>query len=142
MISKIVEVTNGPRNWGKFLVAKFDEYVEWKRGSVVAQQAFPPAQRNLTQLPLLSLIGWDASMLWILDLQTREGAAFKPGGSVPADLEKHRIWVCPLFEPFLQWLYEHPEHWPTPLSLPDHIDLPEATFEFRGYRRPGPEEAT
>ena len=75
----------------------------------------------------------------MLDLQTCEGAAFSPGGLVSADLNKHRVWVCPLYEPFLNWLYKQDT---TDLSaLPAHVDLPDAEFQMSGYRRPGPEAA-
>jgi hypothetical protein len=45
--------------------------------------------------------------------------------------------VCPLFEPFLEWLYEQDL---TDLStLPRRVELPDAEFSFTGYRRPGPD---
>jgi hypothetical protein len=33
MESKIIEATNGPRNWGKFLIGRMD--LEWARASAV-----------------------------------------------------------------------------------------------------------
>jgi hypothetical protein len=80
-------------------------------------------------------------MVWVLDLQTREGAAFKLGGSVQADLTKHQIWVCPMYEPFLEWLYQQPPDAVMALDLPAFVDLPDAEFAFSGHRRPGPPEA-
>lgn len=129
MKTKFVEVTNGPRNHGKFMVAEFDES-DWKYRSVVDPAA----------LPLLSSVcGWGRGMLWVLDLQTGEGAIFRHGGYAHADLDKHAVWVCPMFEPFLEWLYEQDV---SDLdALPDHVDLPDAEFHMYGYRRPGPEEA-
>lgn len=125
MKTKIIEATNGPHNWGKFMLGRFDE--EWERISSVA-----PSDRY----PLLRAVGLDNNHLLVLDLQTNEGAIFRPGGLAAADLEKHRIWVCPLFEPFLAWLYEQD------LSdldqLPDHVDLPDVPFRWRGHRRSGP----
>jgi hypothetical protein len=121
-----VEVTNGPLNWGKFLVAKW-ELEDWRVKSVVADGQ-----------DLLRSIGENPVCIWILDLQTGEGARFRPGGSAKADLEKHRIWVCPMFEHFLEWLYAHPEHHQDPVgTLPRHVDLPDAPFAMRGYRREG-----
>lgn len=128
MQTKIIEACNGSGNWGKFLLGRMDD--EWSRTSAVDDA--PDAPR----LPLLSLIGWGPSAVLVLDLQTREAAVFTPGGHAPADLCKHKIWVCPLFEPFLIWLYTVDV---ADLdALPDHVDLPDAAFAYRGHRRPGP----
>ena len=76
-----------------------------------------------------------AGRAYKLRLQTGEGAMFRPGGSPAADLDKHAVWVCPLFQPFLAWLYEQDL---TDLdALPAHVELPDAEFAFAGYRRPG-----
>ena len=64
--------------------------------------------------------------LVVLDLQTGEGAIFMPGGLAAADLDKHGIWVCPLFEPFLAWLYKQ--------DLSDLDALP-AVVEITGVGR-------
>jgi hypothetical protein len=129
MISTIVELTDR-FNWGKFLVARFDEQ-EWARRSLVDGQ------------PLLSgQCGWTTQHILVLDLQTGEGAMFRPSGLASADLEKHRVWVCPMFEVFLGWLYDHPEHWADILTLPPLIELdPEKTRGHNaiyGHRRAGP----
>ena len=128
METKLIESSNGPHNWGKFMVARFDKD-EWKRRSEVAENDYS----------LLGQIGWGPEHIMVFDLQTGEGALFSPHGLAGADLEKHRIWVCPLFEPFLEWLYKQD------LSdfdkLPSHIDLPDVPFQWHGYRRGGPEEA-
>lgn len=136
MRTRIIEATNGERNWGKFLLGQFTSD-EWARRSLVNVES--------TQ-PLLRQIGWgpDTAHYLVLDLQTGEGALFRLGGLAHADLHKHKVWVCPLFEPFLDWLYaqwrEHAindaEHfWRV---LPDHVDLPDAPFALYGYRREGP----
>lgn len=124
MITKIIEATNGPNNWGKFLLGRFDA-TEWARRSVV--------NTELTT-PLLRQRGWAPHHLLVLDLETGEGAIFRPGGLASADLNhKHQVWVCPLFEPFLTWLYTQDV---TDLAaLPDLIDLPTAPFAQFGYRR-------
>ena len=130
MKTKIIEATNGPQNWGKFMLGQFD--AEWWRPS-----AIPHALQSTLTCSLLRMVGWTPEHLLVVDLQTGEGAIFRPGGLARADLDKHRIWVCPLFEPFLTWLYKQD------LSdldkLPDHIDLPDAPFQWSGYRRAGPE---
>jgi len=122
MIVRFIEVTNGPQNWGKFLVAQFDS-TEWRRLSAVDGTS------------LLSNRGWTKDHVLVFDLQTGEGALFRHGGHARYDLEKHRIWVCPLFEPFLEWLYKQPD----PLELPEHVNLPNAPFAMSGHRRLGSE---
>lgn len=114
METKIIEVTNGPRNHGKMLVGRWDW--EWDRASIVS--ALPQ--------PLLGQLGWSRRHIVVFDLQTGEGATFLPGGLAAADLEKHRVWVCPLFEPFLEWLYA--QDLTDIQALPAHVDLPAAPF--------------
>lgn len=93
MIQKIIEVV-GSINWGKFLLMKFTE--EWQMESKVSPGS-----------PLLQQLGWSRNNIWVLDLQTGEGAFFRPGGLASADLnDKHQIWCCPMYEPFLNWLYK------------------------------------
>jgi hypothetical protein len=135
MKTKIIEGVQSkehPGNWGKFLVGIPD--IEWARGSEVSPGG-----------ALLNACGWSHGHVWVLDLQTGEGAFFKPGGYAAADLRKHAIWVCVLFEEFLGWLYEYwRENGGGILdldALPDVVELPNAPFAFAGYRRPGPEEA-
>ncbi len=124
MHTKFIEATNGVRNYGKFMVAKF-EPEEWSRRSTVSEGS-TSLLRNLGQRP---------EGVLVLDLQTREGAIFYPPGLASADLTKHKIWVCPLYEPFLTWLYQQDL---SDLShLPDLVDL-DAPFAMSGYRRPGP----
>lgn len=126
MKTKFVEVTNGPRNHGKFMLAEFDTD-DWNHPSAVAPGYYL----------LRGVCGWgQTNTILVLDLQTGEGALFSHGGYAKADLDKHRVWVCPMFEPFLTWLYEQDV---SDLdALPDHVDLPEAPFSMYGYRRPGP----
>jgi hypothetical protein len=124
MQTKIIEATNRI-NWGKFLLGRFDS--EWERQSEVDGR------------PLLRSLGWSpaAPHLWVLDLQTGEGAYFQaaPYGHAKHDLNKHRIWVCPLFEPFLTWVYVQDL---TDLDkLPSMVELPGAESAIYGYRRPG-----
>lgn len=126
MDTVFIEVTNGPNNWGKFMVGRFTAD-EWARPSHV------PGYEGGR---LLAGRGWHPRSLLIVDLQTGEGSIFTPGGSAIADLTKHKVWVCPMFEPFLTWLYTQDL---TDLSaLPAHVDLPDAPFAMAGYRRPGP----
>lgn len=122
MKTKFIEATNGPRNHGKFLLARFDAD-EWARRSEVDGRS------------LVGGRGWTPEHLLVLDLQTGEGAMFRPGGLASYDLSERRVWVCPLFEPMLEWLYKQDT---TDLAkLPDLVDLPAAPFAMRGYRRAG-----
>jgi hypothetical protein len=94
------EATNG-FNWGKFAVGFFDDE-EWDRRS-----ALPAAHEG----HLLSALGWGRSLrdlhMWVLDLQTGEGMYVPVDGSADYQLQgAHQICVCPLFLPFLRWLYQ------------------------------------
>lgn len=126
MITKFIEATHGSTygggNWGKFMIARFEES-EWGYRSALAGST------------LLSGRGWDPRHILFLDLQTGEGTMLTPGGSAHADLEKHRVWVCPMAEPFLQWLYEQDVS--DLEALPGLVELPDAPFAVAGYRRPG-----
>lgn len=135
MITKFIEVTNGPRNWGKFMLGRFTQE-EWERESNLPD-ADERAVFTHGKWSLLRQRGWTPDHLLVMDLETAEGAIFLPGGSASADLNKHRIWVCPMFEPFLEWLYAQRD-WLKLDDLPNHVDLPDASFAMAGYRRPGP----
>lgn len=129
MRTKIVEANNGRGNWGKFLVGQFDD-AEWSRRSALPGEQGQPA--------LLWRLGWSRNeFIFVLDLQTGEGAVFRHGGFAPADLNKHKIWVCPLYEGFLIWLYQ--QDISDLNKLPDWVDL-DVPFDMSGYRRPGPAE--
>lgn len=123
MQTKIIEASNGV-NWGKFLLGRLG--TEWSRRSAY----------DKAPMPLLARCGWTRDQhLWVLDLQTGEGAYFRLGGHAGADLQKHRIWVCPLFEPFLTWLYEQDTR--ALELLPDSVELPHAPAALYGHRREG-----
>lgn len=93
MKTRIVEATNG-FNWGKFLLGQFDTEYEFR--SAVLEGSNPVRR-------------WRPTDVLVFDLATGEGAIFFPGGSVEYDLNmKHQIWVCPMYEPFLRWLYDQP----------------------------------
>ncbi len=131
MKTKIIEATSNRFNWGKFCLARFDDE-EWSIRSPVADEN----AEGYTPSGVIAGRGWSRAHLWVLDLQTGEGAFFHPGGAAQYDLNKHKIWVCPLFEPFLGWLYQQDL---TDLdALPAVVDLPHAKNAMHGYRRPGP----
>lgn len=125
MKTQIVEATNNDLNWGKFLVAKFDEQ-EWGHRSTIAPSVHP----------LLMARGWGSFHRLVLDIETGEGFIISPGGSAHADLQKKAVWVCPLLEPFLEWWYRE---WPAVDvgTFPAVVQLPDAEFMQFGYRRPG-----
>lgn len=126
MQTKFIETTNtdaGGMNWGKFMVARFTES-EWERRSEVGGQI------------MLAERGWSKDNLLVLDLQTGEGAVFKPKGYAKGDLDQHALWVCPLFEPFLGWLYE--QDLTDIEKLPALVKIKNPASALYGYRRPGP----
>lgn len=128
MRTVFIEASQG-QNWGKFAVAKFDAD-EWARPSRM------PGQEGGS---LLQRCGWYGDeYVWVMDLQTAEAAYFRPGGLASADLEKHAIWVCPMFEPFLTWLYK--QDLKDLDKLPAYVEIPDAPFALAGYRRRGPGE--
>jgi hypothetical protein len=130
---KFIEITNGPANWGKFAVATFTPE-EWQQRAVIDGHS------------IIAGRGWTDRHVWVLDLQTGEGAMFRPGGSAKHDLDKHAIWVCPMYQPMLEWLYSRvgdaKDVAAAIAALPDHVDLPDAPFALSGYRRPGPGTVT
>lgn len=130
MKTKIIEATQpnpdtNPQNWGRFMVCQFD-IEDHMHHSEIAQMTTLAAS-GYGGLP-------DRSIVWVLDLVTREGGCFRIGGSPKADLDKHKIWVCPLFEPFLGWLYENFSG--DVLSLPDLVEV-SAEGQLFGHRRAG-----
>lgn len=138
MKTTFIEAVSEAGNWGKFAVCAFD-HEEWSRPSVVNESEGYRA-------PLLHGVGWSTSHVLVLDLQTGEGAIMFPGGHAKNDLDKHRVWVCPLFLPFLEWLWADwneraPGHVDTWLDeLPHEVRLTGVPLQLAGYRRPGPEQ--
>ena len=137
MKSKIVESEHGQGrgNHGKFLLLRFED--EWAYRTQLPGADEWEAYGGTPPLLLTQVCGWGPHHTWVLDLQTGEGALFRPGGYAKADLDKHAVWVCPLFEPFLeyawQWVKDGRDLW----DLPAVVELPEAEFAFAGYRRAG-----
>lgn len=125
MDTRFIEVTNGSNNWGKFSICCWDSE-EWQRES------------NVSTHSLLRQRGWTPKHIWVLDLETGEGACFLPGGSSTVDLdEKHRIWTCPLFPYFLEWLYAEVSAGKRIKDLPSVVDLPHAPFSLSRRRGAG-----
>lgn len=117
MLTHFVEAGNG-FNWGKFLVSSFDQE-EWAR-----RTTYPGCddQRMLVGR------GWDYERhRFVMDLQTGEGAMFALDGYADYDLqEKHAIWTCPMFLPFLRWLYGWHKAGNRDLTtLPAHVEFTE-----------------
>jgi hypothetical protein len=86
---------------------------------------------------------WTARETFVADLQTGEGCALSLQGSAALahiDLAKHKVWVCPMFEPFLAWLYED-GRWADGggdlEDVPRYVELPGAESAMAGYRREG-----
>ena len=123
--TKVIEARSDSGNWGRFLVGRLDNEFQ-------QQSAVEAGYR------VLFTTGYRFDHVWVLDLVTGEGACFKPGGLASADLEKHRIWVCPLFEPFLEWLYV--QDLTDFDALPPLVELGDVPLQLNGYRRPGQDE--
>lgn len=135
MKTRFVEATQGVRgglNHGKFMVAAFDAE-EWARRCELDREVIARDAR------LLSRCGWTDEHFVVFDLATGEGALFRAPGSARADLNSHRVWVCPMFEPFLEWAYgearKNPAGWFD--ALPALVELPDAPAAMQGYRRRG-----
>ena len=125
MLTKLIEACDGSKfNWGKFMVQAFTPE-EWQYRSEVDGR------------PLLGGRGWGPEHLMVFDLQIGEGALFKvtPHGLARSDLEKHKVLVCPLFEPFLKWLYQQDVS--DLEKLPDLVNLGDVPTAMFGYRRDG-----
>lgn len=127
MITKLFAATQSPNwdgNWGKFLVCIPED-----------EMGIRSELDTELKIPVIRTRGWGPNHVLVLDLETGEGAIFRLGGYAKADLDKTHIWVCPLFESFLTWLYRYKtEEIP---YLPQLVFLPEAEFAFHGYRRTG-----
>lgn len=136
METKFIEASQGdaagPANWGKFMLARF-EPEEWAHRVTLPVADFVPGAE--ASRSLLVARGWSPRHVLFVDLETGEGTMLSPGGSAKADLEKHRVWVCPLAEPFLEWLYEQDLR--DLQALPSYVQLPDAPFSMAGYRRHG-----
>jgi len=122
-----------PGNWGKFAVGRYTD------AELIEPTRFPGCEGQR----VVSLRGNGVHHIWVFDLATGEAARFTPGGHAKADLDSHKIWVCPLFEPFLVWLYQHIAEkgqvgwWD---ELPRSVVMPNNTpFDLAGYRRSGPD---
>jgi len=118
----------GP-NHGKFMVATFEEH-EW------AQRCILDGDQGLDR-SLVARCGWSRQHVWVMDLQTGEGACFRHGGFAKADLDRHKIHVCVLYEAFLAWLYQ--QSLDTLSEQSALVTLPDVEPAMYGYRRPGPE---
>jgi hypothetical protein len=131
MITHFLEASQGPRgpNHGKFLLLRLDAR------ELETRSALP----GFETMPLLAGRKFTGRETFMLDLQTGEGAAFLMTGLAEADLSKHRIWVCPLYLPTLQWLYTRNlgEGAGDITALPRYVELPDAPFAFAAARNPG-----
>lgn len=140
MLTKFIEAESEAGNWGKFLVGVFDREEWGRRSEILAALGM--------RKPLLTDVGWGDSHILVLDLQTGEGAIFRLVGHAKNDLDKHAVWVCVLFEKFLEWLYEDWEMYvkctADPIvvdwvgdKLPTYLKLTGIPLEMAGYRRDG-----
>jgi hypothetical protein len=131
VITHFIEASNG-FNHGKFMICRLE------RPEMDIRSALPGYEHNW----LWSGRKFKPGMTLVVDLQTGEGAAFEIGrGSLPPAQEasyqlneKHQIWVCPLYEPLLQWLWERIISTVKIENLPRYVEL-DAPGAVSGYRR-------
>lgn len=132
MHTKFIEATDATNfNHGKFMVARFT-HGEWGRESAVDAE-----YGHRTRL--LIRCGWTIYHFMVTDLQTGEGAIFQKGGLAEVDLEKHRIWTCPMFPHFLEWLYQ--QNLSNFENLPSTVNLGNVPTSLVGQRGKGPQDA-
>lgn len=132
-----------PLNHGKFMVGTFTPQ-EWARRSTVntgaGLQSYIDSDdewlAEMAEGKLLASCGWGHEHFVVFDLATGEGGIFRHGGKAQSDLSKHKVWVCPLFEPFLTWLYAQDDV----SDLPERVDLTGIPLQMQGYRRSGGED--
>lgn len=145
MIVHFIEVTQADfnLNHGKFMIGRFT--AEEAR----TNSALPDYEHeSLWRVGGLRKMRPDTTL--VMDLQTGEGASFSldPMGGDPKwqahfHLEKHKIWVCPMFEPFLGWLYGQglANGKGDITALPRYVEVATLEGALYGHRREG-EEAT
>lgn len=147
MITKLIEATNTNKfNFGKFLVGRFDE-AERRRRSVLTDESDDQLGIDRTRYSLIGLSYKTGDETLVLDLQTGEGVLLPPRRAWPRSehrraafvhevLNRHKVWVCPLYEPFLAWLMGQDVS--DLNALPDVVrTLPDEACDLAGYRRPG-----
>lgn len=132
------------------MIAHYVEtYNDFNHGKFVLLRHGPEDLRRRSALPGYEtthiLVGrkWDADGTFIADLQTGEGCVFYlECGSAAVQYtlnQKHKIWVCPMYEPFVCWLADtHPElarGGGDITALPSVVELPDAPTAVAGYRR-------
>lgn len=118
MITKIIEGSDGAL-YGKWLVGQLDQI---ELGATTALPGFEGTQRIWT-FGGARKFGAHPGARLVLDLQTSQGGVFIPDSksSADADLDKSKLWVCPLFRQFFCWLYQQDVS--DVSALPSFIDL-------------------
>lgn len=118
MITKIIEGSDGGA-YGKWLVGQLDEHERARTTSLPGYEG----SHSIWTFGGARKLGAHPGAVLVLDLQTGQGGVFIPGpsSSPDADLDKAKIWVCPLFRDFFRWLYT--QDMADVTQLPDFIDL-------------------
>ncbi len=122
-------------NWGKFLLCQY-EPADW------AHPVHLPISKSLASQPqsLLRSRMRDPDGIWCLDIETNEGAYLRWGPRMHLDLnDKHQVWVCPMYEPFLEWLGSQHELGDITM-LPHFLRLDTDFGAVAGYRRSGKQQ--
>lgn len=134
MRRQFIEVSDD-MNWGKMELQQLEpsdmEVMSLVKAGAPLLTAIE-TQRRSSADPLKQVRIWD--------LQTGEGAVFTParGEDPKAQLDQHRVWVCPLFLPFVRWLFR--QDCTDITALPRLVEFPEGDVcHLQGYRRGGPD---
>jgi hypothetical protein len=142
VITHLMEAGND-FNHGKFMLCQLEVK------ELAAHSALPGYEDKLF-FQLGGSRKFNGRNFFVIDMQTGEGAAFSlrphsdtPTGAAGAakfELNKHKIWVCPMFEPFLCWLFAQDIAVGTDITkLPRYVHL-DAEASMLGYRRSGPDD--
>lgn len=121
-------------NWGKF------QLLQWEPSDMQRQSKVREGTPLLMAVEGQRVAGNDPlKAVFVRDLQTEEGATLHPAKEVDPkpQLDRHRVWVCPLFLPFARWLFANWEG--DVATLPDIVELSGEVLHLQGYRRPGEE---
>jgi hypothetical protein len=119
VITKIIEGSDGGA-YGKWLVGQLDEHERSRKTSLPGYEG----NASIWTFAGARRFGADPGAVFVLDLQTGQGAVFNPttSSSPDYDLDQANIWVCPLFRDFFRWLYT--QDLADVTQLPNFIDLP------------------
>lgn len=123
MITKLIETTD-MFNHGKFLVGQMEGF------ELTQYLAIKDDGRQLSHVLHAS-----PSKFWVLDCATCEGAFFDFSNDAYYQLERHQVWVCPMFPLFLEWAFEKFKQEPNVLNWDSLVNLKQGKHNALSRRR-------